>query len=140
MKNDERITSDVKQAKSIGYMILWYGIFIVLLYRWFILNQTLMETLDFFIVWFIASLSQFFTLAIKGIPMSYPVYMNKKEQLYFVFLAPLLIGTLSAILIILRVGIESKTILGGFLLSYFVTTFLFFLYRSILELWEKRNM
>ena len=90
MKNDERVNSDVKIAKSIGYTIFWFGIFIVLLYRWFILNQTLMDTLDFFLVWFIASLAQFFTLAIKGIPMTYPVPMNKKEQIYYVFLIPLL--------------------------------------------------
>jgi len=140
MKTDERVNSDVKIAKSIGYTIFWFGIFAVLLYRWFILNQTLMETLDFFLVWFIASLVQFFALAIKGIPMSYPVPMNKKEQMYFVFIVPLLTGILSSIIVFLKIGMDVRGILGGFIVSFFGTLFIFFLYKIILQLWEKRNM
>ncbi|KAB3525930.1 hypothetical protein [Alkaliphilus serpentinus] len=140
MKNDERVSADVKIAKSIGYTIFWFGIFAVLLYRWFILNQTLMDTLDFFLVWFIASLAQFFALAIKGIPMTYPVPMSKKDQRYFVYLVPLLTGILSAIIVFLRIGMDIRGILGGFTVSSFGTLFLFFLYKLILQLWEKRNM
>lgn len=139
MKNDERVNADVKIAKSIGYTIFGFGIFAVLLYRWFVLNQTFMDTFDFFLVWFIASLAQFFALAIKGIPITYPVSMNKKEQLYFVFLVPLLTGILSAIIIFSKVGMELSRILGGFTVSFFGTLFLFFLYKIILNLWEKRN-
>lgn len=140
MKNDERVSADVKIAKSIGYTIFWFGIFIVLLYRWFILNQTLMDTLDFFLVWFIASLAQFFTLAIKGIPMTYPVPMNKKEQIYYVFLIPLLTGILTAFIVFSKIGMDIRGILGGFTVSFVGTLFLFFLYKIILRLWEKRNM
>jgi len=139
MKNDERVNADVKIAKSIGYTILWFGIFAVLLYRWFVLNQTLMDTLDFFLVWFIASLTQFFALAIKGIPITYPVSMNKKEQRYFVFLVPLLTGILSAISVFSRIGMDIRRILGGFTVTFLGTLFLFFLYKIILHVWEKRN-
>jgi len=140
MKNDERVSSDVKIAKSIGYTIFWFGIFAVLLYRWFILNQTLIDTLDFFLVWFIASLAQFITLAIKGIPITYPVSTNKKEQRYFVFLLPLLTGILSAIVIFFKIGTEVNRILGGFTVTFFATLFLFFIYKIIIYIWEKRNM
>lgn len=139
MKNDERVSSDVKIAKSIGYRIFWIGIFAVLLYRWFVLNQTLMDTLDFFLVWFIASLAQFFALAIKGIPITYPVSMSKKEQRYFIFLVPLLTGILSAISVFLKIGMDIRRILGGFTVTCFGTLFLFFLYKIIIHLWEKRN-
>ena len=139
MKSDERVNADVKIAKSFGYTIFWFGIFAVLLYRWFVLNQTLKETMDFFLVWFIASLAQFFALANKGIPMTYPVSMNKKEQRYFVFLVPLLTGILTAISVFLRIGMDIRRILGGFTVSFFGTLFLFFLYKIIIYLWEKRN-
>lgn len=139
MKNDERIAIDEKRAKSIGYTILWVGIFAVLLYRWFVLNQTLMDTLDFFLVWLIASIVSFLALAIKGIPLTYPVSMNKKEQLYYIFLVPLLTGILSAIVVFLNEGMEFRIILGGFIGSFLGTLFLFFLYKIILHLWEKRN-
>lgn len=139
MKNDERVIADVKIAKSFGYTIFWFGIFAVLMYRWFVLNQTLMDTLDFFLVWFVASLAQFFALAIKGIPITYPVSMNQKKQLYFVFIVPLLTGTLSAIAVFLRIGIDFRRILGGFTVSFFATLVLFSLYKIIFYFWEKRN-
>ncbi|PKM68656.1 MAG: hypothetical protein CVU95_03380 [Firmicutes bacterium HGW-Firmicutes-2] len=140
MKNDERVNADVKVAKSFGYTIFWFGIFAVLLYRWFVLNQTLMDTLDFFLVWLIASIAQFFALAIKGIPITYPVSMNKKEHLNFVVLVPLLTGILSAIIVFAKIGMDYRRILGGFTVSFLGTLFLFFLYKFILYLWEKRNM
>lgn len=139
MKNDERVNAEVKIAKSIGYTIFWFGIFAVLLYRWFVLNQTLMDTLDFFLVWFIGSLAHFFALAIKGIPITYPVSMNKKEQRYFVLLVPLLTGILSAISVFLKIGMDIRRILGGFTVSFLGTLFLFFIYKIIIHLWEKRN-
>ncbi|WP_017472055.1 hypothetical protein [Amphibacillus jilinensis] len=139
MKTDERVNSEVKVAKSIGYSIFWFGIFIVLLYRWFVLNQTLMETLDFFLVWFVASLVHFFALASKGIPITYPVSMSKREQLYFLILVPLLTGVLSVITVFLRVGMDIKRILGGFTVSFLGMFVLFLLYKFILYSWEKRN-
>ncbi len=140
MKNDERVIINVKQAKSIAYTIFWFGILAVLLYRWFVLNQTLVDTFDFFLVWIIASLAQFFALAIKGIPITYPVSMSKKEQLYFAFLSPLLTGIISAIIIIFfKEGVEFKRILRGFAGGFFGMLFLFFLYKTIFYLWEKRN-
>lgn len=140
MENDERIMGEVKVVKSIGYTIFWFGIFAVLLYRWFILNQTLMETLDFFLVWFIASVVQFLGLAIKGIPITYPISMNPKEQMYFVFLVPLLAGVFSAIIVFSKIGLNIKRILGGFTGSFLGALFLFSLYKIIFYLWEKRNL
>ncbi|MBM7540761.1 hypothetical protein [Amphibacillus cookii] len=139
MKTDERVNSDVKVAKSIGYTIFWFGIFIVLLYRWFVLNQTLIDTLDFFLVWFIASLVHFFALASKGIPITYPVSMSKREQVYFLILVPLLTGVLSAISVFFRVGVDIKRISGGFTVSFLGMLVLFFLYKFILYFWERRN-
>lgn len=139
MKNDERINSEVKSANSIGYTIFWVGTFVVLLYRWSILSETFMDTFDFFIVWFLASLVHFFILAIKGIPLTYPVSMNKNEQFYFLFLVPLFTGILVALSVLLRIGMDAKRMFGGFIVTFFITLLLFIVYKFIVTLWEKRN-
>lgn len=139
MKNDERMNSDVKSAKSIGYTIFWMGVFIVLLYRWFVLSESFLDTIDFFLVWFFASGVHFFTLAIKGIPLTYPISMDKREQVYFLFLVPLISATLVAISVFLRIGMDVKRMMGGFVITFLMTLLLFVVYKWIVELWEKRN-
>ncbi|SEN50252.1 hypothetical protein SAMN04488134_101234 [Amphibacillus marinus] len=140
MKHDERVISDINIAKRIGFSIFWFGIFAVLIYRWFILNQTLLDTLDVFLVWFIASLVQFFALACKGIPLSYPVTLNNGKQRYFLFFMPLMTGILSAVSVFAKVGFDWTRIIGGFAVSFFGTLIIFLLYRTIVHLWEKRNI
>jgi hypothetical protein len=140
MKKDERVIADVNIAKSVGYMVFWIGIFIVLLYRWFMLEQTFLETFDFFFIWFVASLVQFFTLALKGIPITYPISMSSKEQYYYVFIVPLLTGVLTSAAVILKVGIDLQRIILGFVVSFVTTILLFLLYRVVLSIWEKRNI
>ncbi len=139
MKNDERLSVDVKSVKSIGYFLFWVGTFTVLLYRWFVLNEPFNETLDFFLVWFIASLVHFFGLAIKGIPLTYPISMNKNEQTYYLILVPLFSGILVSIIVFIRVGMDVKRVFGGFIVTFFATLVLFILYKYIVDLWEKRN-
>ncbi|MDZ4132580.1 MAG: hypothetical protein U1E11_05520, partial [Dethiobacteria bacterium] len=85
MKLDERIVTEIHKAESIGFKILRWGIFAVLLYRWFFLGETLAGTLDIFIVWLVASLAEFIIMASRGIPISYPVALTNKEQLIFIF-------------------------------------------------------
>ena len=136
---DERVSSDIKKAHSIGYTIFWFGIFAVLLYRWYYLSQTLWETLDIFAIWLVASITQFFTLALKGIPITYPVKTNRKEELYFLIFAPILTGTLSALLLVFREGVELSRIIGGFAASAIGTLLLFMVYKVINYIWEKRN-
>ncbi len=138
---DERANKDVKAAKSIGYSIFWYGIFVVLLYRWFVLNQSLSETLDVFVIWLMASVIQFMALAIKGVPMTYPVEANKKEQRGFLFIAPLVTGIATAIILIFfRDGVETWRIIGGFAASFVGTLLLISVYKGILTLWEKKYL
>lgn len=139
MNHDERIHTDVKKSKSLGYSVFWFGIFALLLYRWFHLNQSLMEVLDVFLVWMAASLAQFFTLATKGIPITYPITANKKEQLYFVFLFPFATGTLTAIILyFLKDDVPYNRILGGFAGAFLGTLVLFLIYSVIIYFWEKR--
>ncbi len=139
MKNDERVNIDVNAAKSIGYTIFWFGIFVLLLYRWFYLNETFMSTLDIFVVWIIASLAQFFILAAKGVPVAYPVSMNKKEQLYFVFLVPLFSGFATAVILLFFKQVRDFGHLSNaFGKGYLCTLFIYILYKTILYFWEKR--
>ncbi|SMP71676.1 hypothetical protein [Anoxynatronum buryatiense] len=138
MMNDERVMADVKVAKSVSYIIFWFGIFAVLLYRWFVLHQTLMDTLDFFLVWLSASLAQFFILAAKGIPITYPVTLKRKGQQFYVFLVPLLTGVLTSLLVFIRVGLDLRRMLGGFAGSFLATLFLFVAYWLIVQAWEKK--
>lgn len=139
MKNDERINIDVNASKSIGYTIFWFGIFALLLYRWFYLDETLMSTLDIFVVWIIASLAQFFTLATKGVPVAYPVLMNKKEHLYFVFLVPLLSGFVTVVVLFFFKQVRDFShLVDAFGKGYLITLLIFILYKIILYFWEKR--
>ena len=139
MKNDERVNIDVNAAKSMGYTIFWFGIFALLLYRWFYLNETLMSTLDIFVVWIIASLAQFFTLAAKGIPVAYPVSMSKKEQLYFIFLVPLFSGLVTAMILLFFKQVRDFNHLSdAFGKGYLFTLLIFIIYKAILYFWEKR--
>ena len=140
MKNDERVIEEVKTAKSMGFTIFWFGIFAVLVYRWMVLGQSFTENLDFFLIWFIASLTQFIFLAVRGIPITYPISMKEKEQRYYMYLVPFLTGTLSAVLVFFRVGLDLRRIFGGFAFTFFSTFLLFSLYKLILYFWEKRNL
>ncbi|UNC90822.1 hypothetical protein [Candidatus Contubernalis alkaliaceticus] len=141
MENDERINMDVKKAKSLGYTIFWFGIFASLLYRWFYVNETLMNTLDIFLVWVIASLVQFFTLAVSGIPITYPVSMNQKEQLYFILLVPLFSGLLAVMISFFFKLVDGfNYLLLVFGRAYFSTLFLFIFYKTILYFWERKNI
>ena len=139
MKNDERVNKDVHAAKGIGYTIFWFGIFALLLYRWFYLNETFMSTLDIFVVWIIASLAKFFFLAAKGVPVAYPVPMNKKEQLYFVFLVPLFAGFVTVMILLFFKQVRDFGHLSdAFGKGYLFTLLIFILYKTILYFWEKR--
>ena len=139
MKNYERVNIDANAAKSIGYTIFWFGIFASLLYRWFYLNETLMSTLNIFVVWIIASLVQFFILAAKGIPITYPVAMTKKEQLYFVFLVPLFSGFVAAMVLLFFKQVRNFNHLSNaFGKGYLFALLIFILYKAILYFWEKR--
>jgi len=140
MKHDERTSAEVRAAQGIGYTVFWFGIFAVLLYRWLYLNQSLAETLDVFMVWILASLVQFFVLASKGIPITYPVVANRKEEVYFLLLAPLAAGFLSAILVYIRGGPNTVRVLGGFAGGGLGSLILFIAYRTIVHSWERRNL
>ena len=50
MKKDERVTRIKNEVESMGYWLMWLGIFIVLLYRWNFAGESFLETLDIFIV------------------------------------------------------------------------------------------
>ncbi|TVP94567.1 MAG: hypothetical protein EA374_06630 [Acholeplasmatales bacterium] len=140
MKKDERLNASVKVANSLGYVLFWYGIFAVLLYRWFILDLTLIETIDIFLVWIVASLVQFMALASKGIPITYPIDTTRKEQKYFTFLLPIVAGALSVIILwVFREVTEVRRLLGGFFLTGFATLTLLIIYRIIVHYWEQKN-
>ncbi len=140
MRNeDERVNVDICKAKSLGYTIFWYGVFALLLFRWFVMGQTLVETIDVFSVWLLASITQFLAMAAKGVPVSYPVAMTKREQLYFVFVVPLVSGlAVVGLLFFLRQVVDPRHLLGGFAGGFFGTLVIFLLYKTILFYWEKR--
>lgn len=140
MRKDERVNASVNSANSLGYRVFWYGGFAVLLYRWFVLEATLLETIDMFAVWVIASVVQFVSLALKGVPMTYPVSTTKKEKGYYLFITPLAAGVLSVlILVFVRDVTEVRRLLGGFLLSGLGTFVMLSIYAIIATYWERKN-
>ena len=141
MRKDERISADVNIANSTGYRLFWLGIFGVLIYRWFILDQSLTETLDIFIVWLFVSIVQFLMMALRGVPVTYPVEASSKEQYLFFGLLPLFTGFLTVgVLYFLRDVNEQHVLVGGFLGASLATLFLLALYKGFLYLWERRNL
>ncbi|SFH66691.1 hypothetical protein SAMN05192551_10275 [Tindallia magadiensis] len=139
MRNDERIENDVKQANSLGYSVFWFGIFGALLVRWFYLGQSLVEVLDVFAIWLIASMAQFFSLATRGIPITYPFASSQKEQKYFILLFPLATGIMTAmILTFFKEDVGYKRVLGGFAGAFMATFILFVIYSAIVHYWEKK--
>lgn len=136
MKRDERVKNEIHVTKSIGYTMLWYGMFASLLYRWFYLDQSLSETLDLFIVWLLASIVQFLFMALKGVPMTYPIRATRRDQRIMMIATSLFAGTVSMVILIL-IEAELRQIIGGLILSTIATLFLFIIYYTISLLWEK---
>ncbi len=141
MKNDERITTDKQRIESVGFKILRWGIFAVLLYRWFFLGETLGNTLDIFIVWLAASLVEFILLATRGIPITYPVILTKKEQLMFIIIAPLVASFLPIVIMLITQSIEGfKHALGIYVRTFLILLVLFSGYKAIVYRWEKHHL
>ncbi len=141
MKHDERIVTDIQRAESIGFKILRWGIFAVLLYRWFFLGETLAGTLDIFIVWLVASLAEFIIMATRGIPISYPVALTKREQLIFIFTVPLAAAFLPIIIMLINQSLEGFTqALWVYLRTYLILVVLFSGYKAIVNRWEKHYL
>lgn len=140
-QRDERIESDVRRVEGRAFVLLKWGVFAVLAFRWFQLGQTLSETWDFFAVWVGACLFEFFMYALRGVPMSYPVPLNRREQLIFLAAVPLLTGMLPVAILYLRQSLTGwGHALGIFGRTYFAVLALFALYRGINAWWERRSL
>jgi voltage-gated potassium channel Kch len=138
---DERVISEINKAKSFAYRIIWFGLFGILLYRWFALDQTLLETLDIFLVWFTASMFEFFIMAVKGLPLTYPVNLNKNERVIFLFGFPIIPGIIAILILLITKNIESfKSGLFVFLRTYLIVFAMYLIYIIILYFWEKKNI
>ena len=98
-ERDERIDSEVRRVEGKAFVLLKWGVFAVLVVRWFILGQTLAETWDFFAVWVGASLFEYFMYALRGVPMSYPVPLNRRDQLVFLATVPVVTGLLPVLIL-----------------------------------------
>ena len=139
MQYDERITNDLLSAKRLAYTVFWFGVFGVLLYRWFVTGQSLRETIDIFIVWIGASMVHFFFLASKGVPLFYPVSVSRHEQRGLILGIPLLTMALTAVLVFLRGGSWIQSLVGGGL-AFVMTALLYGVYQAVLAWWEHRNI
>lgn len=139
MKYDERIMQDVLAAKRVAYTIFWFGLFGILLFRWFVNGQSLAETIDIFIVWIIASFVHFFLIASKGVPMFYPFSATKREQRTMTIAIPILTMILTAGLVFIRGGNWTQIVVGG-AFAFLITAFLYGAYHVILTWWERRNI
>lgn len=137
MKQDERVKHEIQLVRSVGYTLFWFGTFAILLYRWFYLEQPLVETLDFFLLWIAVSILIFVLFAYRGVPMHYPVILSKKEQRWVIPTVSLFSGVAAAILLtILKAELRRIVIGGG--LAFVFTLFIFLVYHLILAVWEKK--
>jgi len=140
-KRDERIDSEVRRVEGKAFVLLKWSLFAVLVFRWFVLGQTLAETWDFFAVWVVACLFEYFMYALRGVPMSYPVPLNRREQLIFLATVPLVTGLLPVAILYLRQALTGWVhALGIFARTYVALLALFALYRAITAWWERRSL
>jgi len=140
-QRDERIDADVRRVEGKAFVLLKWGVFAVLVVRWFVLGQTLAETWDFFAVWVVASLFEYFMYALRGVPMSYPVPLNRRDQLIFLATVPLVTGLLPVGILYLRQALTGwGHALGIFGRTYVAVLALFALYRAINAWWERRSL
>ena len=141
MKNDERIKNEIKSVKNVTYHLLWTGIFIVLLYRWFVVGESLRDTMDIFLVWLIASLIDFFMMALKGIPLSFPIELSKKEQIIYIVTVPFFASFIPVVILLVR-GLLNG--IGHALITYIASfgamILIYTVYKVITYLWEKKNL
>ncbi|HKJ85667.1 MAG TPA: hypothetical protein VKA06_06305 [Spirochaetia bacterium] len=140
-QRDERIDADVRRVEGKAFVLLKWGVFAVLVVRWFVLGQTLAETWDFFAVWVVASLFEYFMYALRGVPMSYPVPLNRRDQLVFLATVPVVTGLLPVLILHLRGALTGwGHALGIFGRTYIAMLALFALYRAINAWWERRSL
>lgn len=141
MITDERLKQENRLIESIICHVLKWGLFAVLLFRWTLLGQSLIETLDLFLLWAGAGLAEFFLMALRGIPLTYPVDLSRREQILFLGIAPLASGAIAVgslfPLGVYRGGFHA---LGVFGVTGIAVLILFCLYISITRLWEKRHI
>ncbi len=137
MRNDERLIQTLQAIKTIGYNVFWFGLFAILLFRWFYLDQSLMETIDVFILWIGSSMITFLLSASRGIPMSYPINITKKERKLMILAVSLSSAILSAVLVTIIDG-EIRRIIVAFALTFLITVSIFLIYYGIHSLWEKK--
>lgn len=138
-QRDERIDSDVRWVEGRAFVLLKWGMFAALAVRWFVFGQTLAETWDFFAVWVVASLFEYFMYALKGVPVSYPVPLNRREQFIFLASVPPLTGLAAVGLLHLRRALTGwGQALGIFGRTYIALLAMFALYRAISARWERK--
>ena len=140
-QRDERIDADVRRVQGRTLSLLKWGVFAVLPVRWFVLTQTLAQTWDFFAVWAVANLFEFFLLALRGVPVSYPVPLTGREQVAFIAIVPIITGLLPVLILQLRQDLTGRgQALGICGRTYIVVLALFALYHAINAWWERRSL
>ncbi|SIQ41529.1 hypothetical protein SAMN05920897_108120 [Alkalispirochaeta americana] len=141
MITDERLNQENRQVESIICHVLKWGLFALLLYRWILLRQNLLETLDLFLLWAGSGLAEFFLMASRGIPLTYPVQTSRREQIFFLGVAPLAAAAI-AVASLFPLGAYQGILhsLGIFGVTYLIVVILFSSYVSITRLWEKRHI
>ena len=135
MKKDERVTRIKNEVESMGYWLMWLGIFIVLLYRWNFAGESFLETLDIFIVWIVPSLVVGAMQAFKGLPVAPESYNSSKLKV------PVISGIIAVALYLIRGGgFILYNLLAVFLIPFLFLLALYFVWDKIYKYWYNKNL
>ena len=135
MKKDERLMKIKNEVESMGYWIMWLGIFIVLLYRWNFVGESFIETLDILIVWISSSLVVGVMQALKGLPTAPESYSSSKLKV------PVISGIIALVLYLIRGGdLIINNLLAVFLIPSLFLLALYSVWDKIYKYWYNKNL
>jgi hypothetical protein len=141
MKHDERLIKESKKIESFVYQLLKWGLFIIIVVRVIALRQSVTTFLDVFILWLVIVALEFILMSLKGIPISFPMFLDRKEYKIFFVLLPILAGVI-ATLVLLTMG-ELNSLVQGLITFGLTSGTLFVLlvfYHVLYKLWEKKHV
>ncbi len=138
MKRDERISRTENEVCAIGYWLLWLGIFVVLIYRWYILGLSLLETIDIFIVWLGVSLFVGSMRAARGVPLVQDTESFLKSYLIN---HPVAAGILAVIITFVTGRLDTlRTAITVFAVPMLVLMVIYIIWGKLYSLWFTKHL
>ena len=139
MKNDERLQKESKRIESFAYQLLKWGLFAIIVVRLVALKQEVTTLIDVFLLWLVVVTLEFILMSSKGIPLTYPIDLKKKEKLTFFIIITVFSGIIAVLILLFTNQLKSFTHgLVTFGLTSGILAVMFITYHIIYQTWNKK--